>query len=381
MLEDSTSSEDIGSSLPLQTLGHASAEAFIVNGSYPYLKIYGTLTLSLQEFFDGKGAEPDFYNEKPPYSDAFWALEFKSSEATPLLEDIAGAQPIETYYNLTDRTELHRVAWGNDFPTGGLVEGVLDTRQLAEGYYDVRLWETDGLGMAHMIVYYIKVSRASDTPETGVPNDVGALTLSATDMAVPMSGVTVTVNRSYNSRDTYAPTSLGYGWRLGGVHLDIEHLVNQGSGEYDEANIRLPDGRKFWYANNPFGSGSSGIELNAWASRVSILRGLSGCGCIVRGAVCPIISHMRKYFLCWGMTQNYRTWVRELLVVKCRSATMRWLMTVRRSRSNTWRARWPTCSWKTKPGTSSSGRTATCWRSSGPPDRSRGFTSRTKATS
>ena len=57
------------------------------------------------------------------------------------------------------------------------------------------------------------------------------------------SAVTAQVTRSYNSSDTFEPGPLGYGWRMGGLQLGVD-AINQGSGEYDEAQIKLPDGRE-----------------------------------------------------------------------------------------------------------------------------------------
>lgn len=131
------------------------------------------------------------------------------------------------------------------------------------GYYDVRLWVTDGSSMGHHVIFGLKVTRGGEAPETGSTAAVVAMTLSATDMTVPFSAFTAEVTRSYNSQDTYEPGPLGYGWRLGGLRLGID-AINQGSGEYDEAQIELPDGRSFFFANSP---PEDHPELSAWATR------------------------------------------------------------------------------------------------------------------
>ena len=167
--------------------------------------------------------------------------------------------------SLTDRTAWSMVEWGQRLARGWCDRGDARYNTPPEGYYDVRLWVTDGENLAHHVVQYIKVTRSGGQVDSGTPADIGAMTLTATDMVVPFTGYTAEVSRSYNSNDIFAPGPLGYGWTLNGISLEIEPY-HQGSGEYDEAFIRLPDGRQFFFANNPYDDSSlTALDYNAWA--------------------------------------------------------------------------------------------------------------------
>jgi YD repeat-containing protein len=248
-----------------------SGQELIVSGDYPILEITGAIDQALNAFLDGQGPNPpDFATV--PYSEAFWTVDLKSSTMPPTQEDAQDAanNPAAHYENLTDRSSWRNVAWGYDWgnttPTpDGQVVSVFDTAQLSPGYYDVRLWVTDGRGFAHNIVFFIKVVRNADSPDTGVPDAVGKMALSATDMTVPFSGYTAEISRAYDSTDVYAPGPLGYGWSLGGIALEVEPY-NQGAGEYDEAFVRLPDGRQFFFSNNPSASSPTN---NQWATKAA----------------------------------------------------------------------------------------------------------------
>ena len=115
---------------------------------------------------------------------------------------------------------------------------------------------------------YLKISRARTTPNTGLPDGVGQFTMTATDMTVPFSGFTAEISRTYNSNDIYAAGPLGYGWRMNSLNLGIEKLPVDTSNEYEEAMIRLVDGREFFFANNPPSEEINNNNLyNAWASQ------------------------------------------------------------------------------------------------------------------
>ena len=179
-----------GSQLQLCTPGTTqcagSGSKFLVTADHPLLRVYGELGTALRPFLDGVGPNPPAMGTAP-YEDAFWTVEFKSSQAPPLQAEVTEASdPNQTYRNLTQRESWHLIQWGNAWPAQGQIVADLDTSSLPEGYYDVRVWVTDGQGMAHAVVFYVKVSRTGDTPSPGGASDVGALTLSATDMELPV---------------------------------------------------------------------------------------------------------------------------------------------------------------------------------------------------
>ncbi|MBN1900154.1 hypothetical protein JW926_02360, partial [Candidatus Sumerlaeota bacterium] len=232
---------------------------FMATSSFPFIEITAELGESIAPYLDGG------WNQKPdltyPYDDCYWALEFKSSMAFPTYDDVFGStkDPGKIAF---DREHWRMIAWGHDYPKDGIVKGCLNTTPLSFGYYDVRLWMTDGTWTVQRLVFFLKVT--PDGPPQPVPGSIGALTLSAVDMSIPFNGVNVEVKRSYNSHDVYKPGPLGYGWKLHGVSLEIEGFP-QGDGEYDEAMITLPDGRKYFFCNNP--ASNVTFQNNSWNNK------------------------------------------------------------------------------------------------------------------
>jgi len=266
-------SGDRGSSLSLSADCSAIADGakFIITGETPYVVIHANPGESMRPFLDGGNSEEDSYPASFP-QDGYWALEFKSSETTP-----TQTEPQDRRIVVVDRSNWHLIDWDDELPSedNTTITRIWDTSNLPEGYYDVRLWVTDGFSPTYRVIYNLKISRATESPESGTESGIGAMTLSATDMTVPFNGFSANVTRSYNSQDIYVPGAFGYGWRLGSIGMEIERYQNQGSGEYDEAMVRLPDGRKFFFANNPaFDDGKQGqfYAGNMWAVKGEYLQ-------------------------------------------------------------------------------------------------------------
>lgn len=230
---------------------------FIATGEFPTVRITADIGASMKHYLDDESAPHNGYRNR--YADeGWWVIEYKSSETFPQSRDLGNSNGLDS---VTDEN-WHLIEWGDQYIEGEF-DTFLDTKRLPEGYYDVRLWMTDGKWITQHNMFYLKVSRATETPEPGTENDIGAMTLSATDMTVPFNGYNAAVTRSYNSNDIYEPGPFGFGWRLGAIALEIEPY-DQGFQEYDEAMIRLPDGRKFFFANEP-PEGSSAYLTSAWS--------------------------------------------------------------------------------------------------------------------
>ncbi|MBN1868533.1 RHS repeat protein, partial [Candidatus Sumerlaeota bacterium] len=257
--------------------------ALILNSDTPKLKITAQLSEQMRPFLDGACAGPDSCS--PPYKYGFWTIDYKSSFAPPSAEDLrAAVGSKEEAGLLADRSTWRNLAWGNTYPTNGLTDGILNVSSLGPGFYDVRVWCTDGMAprgmdataaalgdpsvggptMAQHVIFYITVDR--NTSDDG--GEIGEMSLSATDMTVPMAGFNAQVSRSYSSTDVYAPGPLGYGWRLHNIAMNIEHLSPElDTTERDEATITLPDGRKFFFGNNPCEKDLGSQEYSLWTKR------------------------------------------------------------------------------------------------------------------
>jgi RHS repeat-associated protein len=113
--------------------------------------------------------------------------------------------------------------------------GTLDTTQLRNGLYDIELVLTDLGGTSYAL-------DASVVVDGGMK--VGAFTLAFNDLQVPLSGLPITVTRTYDSRARAASGDFGFGWSLdvNSVHLD----KNQPLGDSWYADVQPPpDGNPF----------------------------------------------------------------------------------------------------------------------------------------
>jgi RHS repeat-associated protein len=249
--------------------GDVMTDLVIRKGSGEKLQITGRLGTFAIAALDGstKGEELPSYKYPFGYSDAFWAVEFKSSDAFPAMEDILANR--QDGVTITNRDNWIPVRWetGPITPPGcpapydtsreaclgnqPVVLAEWNASELPLGYYDLRLWVTNGLLSVHHVVGGFKVvpAESGTTDGPGIEN-VGALTLSSTDLTVPFSGYSAQIARDYNSRDVYNDGPLGYGWKMRGLNLKVETYGISGD-EDDEAFITLPDGREFWFANMP----------------------------------------------------------------------------------------------------------------------------------
>ena len=95
-----------------------------------------------------------------------------------------------------------------------------DPTVLVNGIYELRLRGVDWLGTTTETNINIDVSGGSK---------VGNFTLSFTDLSIPVSGLPITVTRTYDSRDT-DPGDFGAGWKLdvSSVHLEKSGIMGEG---------------------------------------------------------------------------------------------------------------------------------------------------------
>ena len=108
-----------------------------------------------------------------------------------------------------------------------VVDGVLgtfDPTALANGAYRLRLEATDSGG---------NTSYIENTIEVAGDLKIGNFTLSFTDLSVPVSGIPITVTRTYDSLNAGTADDLGYGWRLEFRDTDLRSSVPS-LGEFEE---------------------------------------------------------------------------------------------------------------------------------------------------
>ena len=135
--------------------------------------------------------------------------------------------------------------------TGAVSAGTfatLDPTALPDGDYAITLTAYDVSGVPAVDRRSVSVA--------GGRLKLGNFTLSFTDLTIPVAGISIAVNRAYDTLDADKPGDFGYGWRLelGSYKAEVDLST---VGEYYDGNpafkdgtrvsVRRPDGQKDWY--------------------------------------------------------------------------------------------------------------------------------------
>jgi RHS repeat-associated protein len=117
------------------------------------------------------------------------------------------------YWPATNPAAVTTVATGAGGGPGTIL-GSIDTTLLANGNYVIRVTGTDGNGQQTISQVVITV--------TG-ENKPGRIAFSVTDMTVPLSGIPITIERSYDSLNRNLNGDFGFGWALevSGPRLEV----------------------------------------------------------------------------------------------------------------------------------------------------------------
>lgn len=134
------------------------------------------------------------------------------------------------------------------------VLGKFDPSTLANGSYRLRLLATDAGG---------NTSYVENTIEVAGDLKIGNFTLSFTDLSIPVSGIPITVSRTYDTLTSSTQNELGYGWRLEFRDTDLRTSVPS-LGELEEelgyytpfregsrVYVTLPGGRRQGFTFQP----------------------------------------------------------------------------------------------------------------------------------
>ncbi|HEY0173454.1 MAG TPA: RHS repeat-associated core domain-containing protein [Pyrinomonadaceae bacterium] len=154
----------------------------------------------------------------------------------------------------------------------GATLAALDTTLLTNGNYVIRLLAVDSAGQVMTSQVLITV--------TG-ENKPGRVTLSITDLTVPVSGIPITVERQYDSLERNTVGDFGHGWALdmSGPRLEV-------SPDYDVTLTDPVSGRRvtFQFAPTSFGFPFSFMYAPAYAPEPGVYGKLSanGCGSLMR---------------------------------------------------------------------------------------------------
>ena len=154
----------------------------------------------------------------------------------------------------------------------GATLAALDTTLLANGNYVVRLRATDSNGQELVSQVMITV--------TG-ENKPGRMTLSVTDLTVPVTGIPITIEREYDSLERNQVGDFGYGWALemAGPRLAV-------SPDNDVTITEPGTGRRvtFQFAPTSFGFPFNFLYQPTYAPEPGVYGKLAsdGCGMLIR---------------------------------------------------------------------------------------------------
>ncbi|MEQ8821886.1 MAG: RHS repeat-associated core domain-containing protein [Sumerlaeia bacterium] len=223
--------------------------------------------------FDAVGA-PDggeigqiFPAERP-----YWLLSYKPHSAEPVIDSTETPYLMSVYGGFESSWKTIDYGFenrGDENTTATL--GTWDISKLPVGTYDIRLLVTDGLRYATGFIPGYKVMHSATLPgEDTDDRTPGSLQLRQVDFSTDFEGISIEIAREYNSFRSTTKGDFGWGWQLEGLDLTLQKtsIVEPGLGdERIEAEITLPDGRTFTYANAPVqfdlideGDNSWGVE-------------------------------------------------------------------------------------------------------------------------
>ena len=154
------------------------------------------------------------------------------------------------WYTAASATGLSLTGSNNITPT-------FDPTTLADGAYTLRLSATAAAGGTSLYAY-IHVS-------VGGTLKVGNLTLTTTDMTIPVAGIPITITRVYNSLNAGSQEDFGYGWKLdlGGYTLSADQSTLDEFGGFQRGSrIYLTDssGNTEGYTFEPYEYESFGSD-------------------------------------------------------------------------------------------------------------------------
>ena len=126
--------------------------------------------------------------------------------------------------------------------------GTLDPTVLPDGPAALRLTAYDPAGVAAQDMAGVQIASGR--------LKVGSLTLTTTDLTVPVNGIPVTINRVYDSANSGKQQEFGYGWRLelGGFKADVDRNTLDWFGGIRKdsiVSVKAPDGTTDLYKFAP----------------------------------------------------------------------------------------------------------------------------------
>jgi RHS repeat-associated protein len=180
----------------------------------------------------------------------------------------------------------------------GTTLATLDTTTIANGNYVIRVTATDANGQEQKSEVTITV--------TG-ENKPGRITLSFTDMTVPVTGIPITIERQYDSLERNNIGDFGYGWSM-----DISGPRLEVSPDNDVTLTDPVSGRRMTFQFTPtsFGFPFGFLYQPTYTPEPGVFGKLSsdGCGLLVRsngGTICFLSLDINYHPTTYAYTDPY----------------------------------------------------------------------------
>ncbi|MCU7919309.1 MAG: putative Ig domain-containing protein [Candidatus Thiodiazotropha sp. (ex Epidulcina cf. delphinae)] len=117
-----------------------------------------------------------------------------------------------------DLNQYTEIAFGATAVIDGVL-GTFDPTQLDNGIYDVALIVTDVNGLQSSTVVQYQV--------TG-DMKVGNFSFTVEDLSIPVAGIPITINRTYDTRKRFRDLDFGYGWTIDYQSVKVEENIKLG---------------------------------------------------------------------------------------------------------------------------------------------------------
>lgn len=138
----------------------------------------------------------------------------------------------------------------------------LDTTTLDDGSYVLRVQGTDTTGASLTSEVYVSVVGE---------NKPGRVRFTVTDLSIPVGGLPISINRTYDSLERAVSGDFGYGWSLGfaSAHVQVDPASN--------VTLTLPNGRRSTFYFTP--QGHILYETPAYTGGPGVYGNLTADGC------------------------------------------------------------------------------------------------------
>jgi RHS repeat-associated protein len=207
----------------------------------------------------------------PPAAQGWIGVPLNGSTATGVVPVTVGAgvtltQGTVEYWPAANPSAVTVLAASTQGGPGATV-ATLDTTLLANGDYVIRLRATDSNG--EQLVSQVMITVAGESKP-------GRMTLSITDLTVPVTGIPITITRHYDSLERNQIGDFGYGWSLeiAGPRLEV-------SSDYDVTITEPGTGRRvtFQFAPTSFGFPFGFLYQPSYLAEPGVYGKLASNGC------------------------------------------------------------------------------------------------------